>query len=99
MLPVLGYDFASDGFNCCRWVEIDEIWLIWSLIFSFMERVSVGCGVGFGLISVGVWLAVGCGVDLGGWHLAMVVPFLVDSGSFGCGLFLCFVLRCSKHTM
>uniref|UniRef100_A0A2N9F3I7 Uncharacterized protein n=1 Tax=Fagus sylvatica TaxID=28930 RepID=A0A2N9F3I7_FAGSY len=24
LLPVLGYGFAGDGFNCCRWVEIDE---------------------------------------------------------------------------
>jgi hypothetical protein len=53
LLPVLGYGFAGDGFNCCRWVEIDEIWLIWSLIFGFVQRVSVGCGVGFGLILVG----------------------------------------------
>ena len=66
MLPVLGYGFAGDGFNCCRWVEIDGIWLIWSLIFGFVQWVSVGCGVGFGLISVGVWLAVGCGVACGG---------------------------------
>jgi hypothetical protein len=53
LLPGLGYGFAGDGFNCCRWVEIDEIWLIWSLIFGFVQRVSVGCGVGFGLILVG----------------------------------------------
>ena len=66
MLSVFGYGFAGDGFNCCRWVEIDGIWLFWSLIFGFVQRVSVGCGVGFGLISVGVWLAVGCGVACGG---------------------------------
>ena len=99
LLSILCYGFAGDGFNCCRWVEIDGIWLFWSLIFGFVQRVSVGCGVGFGLISVGVWLAVGCGVGLGGWHLAVVVPFLVDSGGFGCSFFCCFVLHCSKHKM
>ena len=67
---VLGYGFAGDGFHCCRWVEIDGIWLIWSLIHGFVQWVSVG----FGLISVGVWLTVGCGVghDGFGW-LAVVI--------------------------
>jgi hypothetical protein len=33
----MGYGFVGDGFNCCRWVEIDGIWLIWSLIFGFVQ--------------------------------------------------------------
>ena len=63
---MMGLIVAGDGFNCCRWVEIDGIWLIWSLIFGFVQWVSVGCRVGFGSISVGVWLTVGCGVGFGG---------------------------------
>ena len=55
-----------------------------------------GFGVGFRLISVGVWLAVRCGVGfgvgLGGWQWWF--PFLVDSGGFGCVFFFlfCFTL-------
>ena len=51
-----------------------------------------GFGVGFRLISVGVWLAVGCGVGFGGWQWWF--PFLVDSGGFGCVFFFffCFTL-------
>ena len=95
----MGLIVAGSRLWFCRWVEIDEIWLIWSLIFGFVQQVSVGCEVGFGLISVGVWLAVGCGwlvvgcgVGLGGWQWWF--PFLVDSGGFGCGFFFlfCFTL-------
>ena len=58
--------------------------------------IMVVFGVGFGSILVGVWLAVGCGVAHGefvGW-LAVVFPFLVDSGGFGFGFFFlfCFTL-------
>ena len=39
-------------------------------------RIMVVCGVGFGSILVGVWLAMGCGVARGGFvgWLAVVVP-------------------------
>ena len=70
---MMGLIVAGDGFNCCRWVEIDGIWLIWILIYGFVQWVSVGCGVGFGLISVGVWLTVGCGVGHGGFGWLAVV--------------------------
>jgi hypothetical protein len=103
LLSVLGYGFAGDGFNCCRWVEIDGIWLIWSLIFGCVQWVLVGCGVGFRLISVGVWLAVGCGVARGGLRggfqggfgwLAVVVPIFGGFQWFWVWFFLlfCFTL-------
>ena len=55
VFPVMGFGVAG-GF------EVDGIWLILSLIFGFVRWVSVG----FGSISVGVWLAVGCKVAHGG---------------------------------
>ena len=70
------------------------------------------CAAGFGGLRSGFWvdfgggfgsrwvagsLVVGCGVGLGGWHLAVVVPFWWIPVGFGCGFFLCFVLRCSKQ--
>ncbi len=66
------YGVSGDGFWCCRWFEVDGVWLILSLIFGFVRWVSVG----FGSISVGVWLVVGCRVAHGGFMgwLAMVVP-------------------------
>ena len=46
MLPALGYGVSGDGFRCCRWVEVDGVWLILSLILGFVQWLSVGCGVG-----------------------------------------------------
>jgi hypothetical protein len=46
LLPVLGYGVSGDGFRCCRWVEVDGVWLILSLILGFVQWLSVGCGVG-----------------------------------------------------
>ncbi len=62
LLSVLGYGVAGDGFRCCRCLEVDGVWLILSLIFGFVQWVSVG----FRSISVGVWLAVGCRLARGG---------------------------------
>ncbi len=65
--------------------------MIGSSIFGFVQWVLMGCGVGFGSISVGVWLVVGCGVARGGgshfWSISVVL---------GVGFFCCFVLHCSK---
>ena len=52
-MPVFGYGVSSDGFQCCQWFEVDGVWLILSLIFGFVQWVSMGFEVGFGSISVG----------------------------------------------
>jgi hypothetical protein len=76
---MMGLIVAGFGLWFCRWVKIDGIWLIWSLIFGFVQWVSVGCGIGFGLILVGVLLVMGFEVARGGLRggfrwLVVVVP-------------------------
>jgi hypothetical protein len=100
LLSVLGYGVAGDGFRCCRCLEVDGVWLILSLIFGFVQWVSVG----FGSISVGVWLAVGCRLARGGlrggsWWVCRVahgggshfwsIPVVLGVGFF---LLFCFKL-------
>jgi hypothetical protein len=99
-LPVLGYGVFGDGFQCCRWFEVDGVWLILSLIFGFVRWVSMGFGVGFRSFLVGLWFAVGCRVAHGGlrggsrWWF----PFLVDSGGFGVGFFFFFFFFFTPNT-
>ena len=84
-MPVLGYGFAGDGFNCCQWVETDEIW---SLIFGFVQWVSVGCRVGFRSISVGVWFMVARGGGSYFWSFPVVL-----------GVFFFFFFVAPKHSV
>ena len=69
----------------------------------------MGFKVGFGSISVGVWLAVGCKVAHDGlrggsrWVCGVArgggFHFLSISVVLSVDFFCFFVLRCSKHTM
>ena len=88
----MGYGVSGDGFQCCRWFEVDGVWLILSLIFGFVRWVSMGFKVGFGSISVGVWLAVGCKVAHGGFveWLAVVVSTIGRIRQFWMWVFFCF---------
>jgi hypothetical protein len=100
-LLVLGYGVSGDGFQCCRWFEVDGVWLILSLIFGFVQWISMSFGVGFRLFLVGVWLAVGCRVAYGGlrdgsrWWF----PFLINSGGFGCVFFFFFLTLLQTHNI
>jgi hypothetical protein len=59
LLPVLGYGVSGDGFRCCRWFEVDGVWLILSLIFW-------SCAVGIGGLRSGFWVNFSGGLARGG---------------------------------
>ncbi len=95
----MGYGFVGDGFNCCRWVEIDGIWLIWSLIFGFVQWSRWVAGWVLGRFQWGFgsrWFAGWVMVGLGGsqWWF----PFLVDSDGFGGGFFVVVLFYVAPNT-